>query len=69
MMYVHFEKLSCQECRHLKMEPVVLVIKTEGFENPDIKKQRLQNNRYSDSYTFPEMKGKKKANLPDNQAS
>lgn len=45
-------------------------MKTEGFENPHVKEQRLYNDLYNDTHKYSEMKGKKKANLPDNlQAS
>jgi len=52
------------------VEFVVLAMKTEGSQIPDIKDQRLLNDLYSDSYKRLEMKGKKKASLPDSlQAS
>ena len=45
-------------------------MKTEGFENPHVEEQRLYNDLYNDTHKYPGMKGKKKANLPDNlQAS
>ena len=45
-------------------------MKTEGFENPRVKEQRLYNDLYNDTLSTLKMKGKKKSNLPDNlQAS